>query len=1465
VTKIISDRIDGADDPLNAARIRQLLSRLGWITAAIVVAASLAVSASFYWLQIRPQADLNALARQQDANERVIAKVEGLVSQVERVLLTMQDWSRDDLASIDDPAAFNRLFIPVIQQRGIISSIHLATAAGREILLLKTPEGWKNRLTDVAGQGKRQHWLLWKDARTSNGEEWKEQDYDPRKRPWFSGALATPENKIHWTAPYVFQSTQDPGITASIRWTDKKTGQQFVAAFDVLLTDISRFTSQLKYGEHGQVALLDADGKVLGLPRNAGFDSDAAIKKAVLQEPAKIGLRVLEAALRQAGAAGQITIQAAATDADKAQDWFASLHSLRFGNQEFRVVTLAPASDFSPWSVRLVAILLALLGGVIVLFVAMSRRIARDVGLPVARVFDELASSHRLLDAQMQQASAVADLAPRMQTATTFAELSQTLLSGLAQRIPLGQGSVYRVEPGQQRLLLCGGHARPDAAALPVAITHGDGLVGQCALEQKPIILSRPGSGYLPVGSVLGGGDPAALLLLPIINNEILLGVIELAVLRDLSDADRATLDSLLPMLALCMEIIERNERTQQLLAATRRQAEELSAQQLVNAENEARLRQILEDSPAAVTMVSEEGEQLFSNRRLADMLGVPRALMNTRRSSEFWANPDDRTTFLQTFKAAGRVDDYEARFRRDDGKEIWVLLNTRWVDQSGKRLLLTWMYDITDRKAAESAIRQAQQLAEDAAKTKSDFLANMSHEIRTPMNAIIGMAHLALKTDMTPRQRDYVKKIQSSGQHLLGIINDILDFSKIEAGKLNVEHTDFELDKLLDNVANLISEKTAAKGLELVFDIAPDVPRFLVGDSLRMGQILINYANNAVKFTEQGEVDIILRIKERSDTELLLYCAVKDTGIGLTPEQQGRLFQSFSQADSSTTRKYGGTGLGLSISKKLADLMGGTVGVDSEPGQGSTFWFTARMGIGAAKARSLLPEPDLRGRHVLVVDDNDNARLVLNDLLASMTFQVADVGSGQAAVEAVRARAGTPAAFEIVFLDWQMPGMDGIETARRITALNLPLMPHLVMVTAYGREEVLKQAGQAGIEDVLIKPVNASLLFDTAMRVLGVEQTGTRIAGDAPSLLLEAMAAIRGARILLVEDNDLNQEVASEILRDAGFVVEIADNGQIAVDKVTRNTCEPWDIVLMDMQMPVMDGVTATMEIRKDVRFNDLPIVAMTANAMQQDKDRCLDAGMVDFITKPIQPDELWAALRRWIKPRQQVGETIAVPLTPTFSGAPIAGIQQTIAQGIPQNIAGLDTAAGMGRVLGKAPLYLSMLRKFVAGQRHTADEITAALDADDWPTAERLAHTTKGGAGNIGATGVQALAAAVELAAKERQPRASVNGLLAALAPALAKLVADIAAQLPPEESKISAAIDPEKLWRVCSQLASLLADDDAAAGDVFDDNADLLHAAFPKDYRAIDDALKGFDFELALDKLKAAAIAAGVEMEQ
>jgi len=541
---------------------------------------------------------------------------------------------------------------------------------------------------------------------------------------------------------------------------------------------------------------------------------------------------------------------------------------------------------------------------------------------------------------------------------------------------------------------------------------------------------------------------------------------------------------------------------------------------------------------------------------------------------------------------------------------------------------------DVTEEHAVQKDLERAKRAAEKASIAKSDFLSSMSHEIRTPMNAIIGMSYLILKTELTPRQRDYLRKIKGSGQHLLGIINDILDFSKIEADKLILETTEFELEKVLENVADLIADKATAKGLELIFDIDRNVPRVLVGDPLRLGQILVNYGNNAVKFTEAGEIEIVIRLMEQTEAEALVYFAVRDTGIGLSAEEIGQLFQGFAQADASITRKFGGTGLGLAIAKKLAGMMGGDVGVTSEPGKGSNFWFTAHFAKTVAYPRKLALSSDLHGKRVLVVDDIRAARKVLGKMLTNMGFKVDQADSGQAALDALAEAERQGAPFEVVLLDWQMPGMNGIETARRMRRSRPDSMPQLLMVTAYGREEVIASAEAIGIKQVLIKPVSASLLFDCIVDLLDGTAVGPGPAFDESTDAFGQLAALGEVRVLLVEDNDLNQEVATALLREAGLRVDLAGNGQIAVAMAKANA---YDLVLMDVQMPVMDGLTATRLIRAEAAFRDLPILAMTANAMAEDRERCLAAGMNDHVAKPIEPEDLWKVLLKWIPPRKE------------------------------------------------------------------------------------------------------------------------------------------------------------------------------------------------------------------------------------
>lgn len=855
-------------------------------------------------------------------------------------------------------------------------------------------------------------------------------------------------------------------------------------------------------------------------------------------------------------------------------------------------------------------------------------------------------------------------------------------------------------------------------------------------------------------------------------------------------------------------------------------------------------LQSILDKAPVGVA-ITVDGITQFANPRIIDLVG----LKVGEPASKIYVNPGDRQAMLADLAVSGLSTEKTYKMIGPDGtiRDIMgTYMTTNYEEKPG---VLGWLTDISQIKMAEENLRRAKELAEESTRIKADFLANMSHEIRTPMNAIIGMTHLALKTELSPRQRDYLHKIQLSSQHLLGVINDILDFSKIEAGKLVIESIDFELEKVLDNVATLIAEKAAAKGLELLFDIDPTLPKHFIGDPLRLGQILINYANNAVKFTEKGEISIIVRLEADLGQEVILYMAVKDTGIGLTPEQIQGLFNSFQQADSSTTRRFGGTGLGLAICKRIAAMMGGTVGVDSEQGQGSTFWSTLRLQKSDTAPRRLLLSQDLMGKRVLVVDDNANARLILSQLLEQMKFVVDRASSGDEALAAILAADRQTRPYEIVFLDWQMPVMDGLEVARRIKNLPLHHRPYHLMVTAYGREEVYKASETVDIADVLVKPVNASMLFDSVVRLFGsaLPDNGSVVV-DYCRDWLEQLQTIRGARLLLVEDNEVNQEVAIALLEEGGLTVDLAVNGRLAVEMVHRN---PYDLVLMDMQMPEMDGIDATLKIRNDPQFDVLPIVAMTANVMQGDRDRCLAAGMNDHIAKPIEPDVLWQTLLKWIKPQENPlpPEPLAAFSSTSLTNDPASPLSPTLAL----DIAGLDMAIGLRRVLGKEALYVSLLRKFVAGQKTTITQIHQALTDGDRPLAHRLAHTLKGVAGNIGATSLQSQAAELEGAIKDDQ--ADPLPHLTALTEPLTVLIQALETQLPSENPAPLVSVDWDAVGEICQQLATLLAEDDAEAIDLWQDHRSVLRQAFPDHYGAIEASLNAFDFDAARDSLTAA----------
>ncbi|MEJ1377959.1 MAG: response regulator [Candidatus Sedimenticola sp. (ex Thyasira tokunagai)] len=695
-----------------------------------------------------------------------------------------------------------------------------------------------------------------------------------------------------------------------------------------------------------------------------------------------------------------------------------------------------------------------------------------------------------------------------------------------------------------------------------------------------------------------------------------------------------------------------------------------------------------------------------------------------------------------------------------------------------------------------------AKEEAEEATQTKSLFLANMSHEIRTPMNAVLGMLYLAQKTELNKIQRNYLKKTENAAQSLLGIINDILDFSKIEAGKLEVEQAEFVLDNVLEQLVDVVGYRAEEKGLEFLIRHGVDTPYTLIGDSLRVGQILTNLCTNAVKFTERGEIEVSLQSIEKGEKSVQMMFGVRDTGIGLSQEQQGKLFQKFSQVDQTITRKYGGTGLGLSISMKLAELMGGRCWIEqSEPGKGTTFCFTAKFGYAkeAEEHRQQLLEkvlPIVRGLRVLIVDDSAASCEILAEMLKSFNFETETVNSGEEALVHLEV-AEEP--FDIVLMDWKMPGMKGDQATAAIhQSKRIPLKPKIIMVTAYGREEVMQAAEQVGVEGFLLKPVNPSMLLDAIMSALGKgvlfhEEMGVKA----------ELPALGGARLLLVEDNAINREFAVELLHTMGVEVVEAVDGEVGVEKVKQAA---YDAILMDIQMPKMDGLEATRQIRKlstakDDRFAKVPIIAMTAQAMTGDREETLEAGMNDYVSKPINPELLAAALSRWVKipEERQVEEKVVV----TRSAGDIASLTY------------IDTTMGVKRVGGHVDAYLKLLERFRVHYAGAVQPIRTLIGQNKLEEAERQCHALKGVVGNIGADALFKTTMFIDKQLK--QNRAPDEGELNQFELQLQQVIEEIASIQP--ETKAATAdepviVDKERLLSTLEQLQSVIEEDLAEA---------------------------------------------------
>jgi PAS domain S-box-containing protein len=745
------------------------------------------------------------------------------------------------------------------------------------------------------------------------------------------------------------------------------------------------------------------------------------------------------------------------------------------------------------------------------------------------------------------------------------------------------------------------------------------------------------------------------------------------------------------------------------------------------------KLSQLVEQSPESMVITDLQGQIEYVNDSFVrvsgytheDLMGKnPRMLQSGRTPPE---------TYRAMWTALRQGLPWSGEFcnRRKDGSEyieFAIISPIREADGSISHYVAI-KEDVTEKKRMGRELDQHRHHLEElvasrtaelvverdrtaaAARVKGDFLANMSHEIRTPINAVIGFANLCLQLDLPARGRDYVSKISISAESLLGVVNDVLDVSKMEAGKLEMECIEFDFGEVLERVSNLFKLKAVEKGVELAIGSAPEVPERLMGDPFRLGQVLINLMSNALKFTNAGSISLVVETLTTEPEAVTLSFAVRDSGIGMAPQQLSTLFTAFTQADSSVTRKYGGTGLGLTISKQLVERMHGEIHVESDAGVGTCFSFTARFGLARDAASAPAHPQGLTGRRVLVVEDNDVMRTLLSRNAADFGCEVEALASGEAAL----ARLQGGARFDLMLLDWHLPGLDGLATARSLRTVGNPIP--IILITGGEPEVARAKTGKGDIQGILSKPVTRSTLHDTMLNVLLGQAAQAKISARplvAPDL--------SGRRILLVDDNDFNREIGLAQLEDTGATVDTAENGALAVAAVSQ---QAYDLVLMDIQMPVMDGYSAARILRKS--WPDLPILALTAHAMVEEKDRVLAAGMNDILTKPVLPKLLYAALSRWL------GDgPVVVPAAP---------------EPAQHALLVLDLATALTRVNGDRPTLDRFLRLFRDRNANTVAQMGAALEAGNFELARRLAHSFKGGAGTVGLVQLQAAAAELEV----------------------------------------------------------------------------------------------------------------------
>lgn len=1446
----------------------RLVRSLLWRICAVFLACLLVLGCAIQFFIVAPATQALGQLQLELATTRIQSGAEQHFRDIETRLHSARNLA--GRLKLDDADGFRALFAPFIDGDTPIAAIHLADADGRQLTL--------RHGSDQALQGR---------TSADHGHP------DPASRPWLGAAQQAGggDEIIGWTPPYRLPATGDGGLSVFTRWTGAD-GKSRILAFEIPLATLSQLSRNNPVGQAGSGILLTDGGQIVGLPRPEGLDA------ALLEPLAQINAGFLGHGYARWLETGRKSGETLLFN-NAGETWLTRFVPLQLGQQRWWVGGFARTDDFTQVRLQDMAWALAILAALAATAaVGLTRRIEADLirkqtelEEQLNRRTDQLAEKSRALADQLLFVHQLLDVLPNpvfykgpdacflgcnRAYEEAFGTQREDLIGKTVLELPhLPPAIRSAYQDSDQKILAGGGKLHQEVRvtfadgkehdalfwinSFRVASGEPGGLLGVLVditpqkqaerearaaeewihriLESSPIavVINRPGGPPLFVNSrapELAGTDMTTFMQQPATNwfskrevaESIVAQVASGCPVRDqeieFRPADGSSLWTLVTLEPI--EFLGSPALIGWIYDITRRKVAEQELRKLSLA---------VEQSPSMLVITLPDGTIQYANPRFCQETGLNAAELAGTRPDLLDAAGEPFEFHIGQWLADNEASVWrrECQLRRRHGDPLWVGISVSGLAEnqggdSGEITHCIWVLeDLSMHRQALQTLRDTKRLAEEATESKTRFMANMSHEIRTPLNAIIGLADLCLATGLEARQHDYIAKIKTAGATLLSVVNDILDFSKIEAGKFELEKTPFTLDRVLGNVITFVAQKAHEKGLELLIDIGLDVPQNLIGDPLRLGQVLTNLLGNAVKFTPRGDIRLKISVADSGPRRVTLRFEVSDTGIGLSSGQIEGLFEAFSQADSSMTRRFGGTGLGLSITRHLVGLMGGSpIRVDSSPGSGSRFGFSAPFELATTATPRVFPDA-LKGLRVLVVDDHPAAREALLGLLGGFPFRSEAVGSATEAFDAVRQADGT-APFRLVLMDLRTPDGEDIEATRKLKeASGLANPPALILLTAYGNEHT---AGQAGY---LHKPATASTLLDA---IIGACGPATSPQPAPPN----ATRPLQGLRILVVEDNDINRQIACSLLEKRGAIVRMAENGRLGVEALQRAGPEAFDAVLMDLQMPEMDGLEATLQIRRDPRFAALPIIAMTAHALPEQRRQCIEAGMNDHVAKPIVPEVLFAAILSHTRPKPADSPADALPRLP-----------------------GLDVVSALRRLNNKPDTYLSLLRRFVTSQADCAGHIDTALAAGQFKDAERLAHTLRGTAANLGADALRDAACALETTLRQGATPAAAQPLATRLGAELAALITMLEGALPPAPPAAyegPAVLGQTEFDAAVATLIQLMQSADGAAPALFLQLRPDLAARIGTGKTArIAESLQRYDYDHALDCLHAA----------